>query len=164
MGTQDFSSSQAKSQRVNMVEWSDRERSVIADIFASIDYDVVGAEALQRCLIVYPWTMRYFGNFGNLYNAEAIIGNPKIAAHGRVVLRGLDRGMQDLDNMKETYKELSLKHCDELKIDPDNFRLFADILTVVLASKMGPKFTAEIQAIFQKFLQVVVFSLGKRYH
>ncbi len=40
---------------------------------------------------MYPWTQRYFTSFGNLYNAEAIMSNPKVAAHGTVVLHGLDR-------------------------------------------------------------------------
>lgn len=67
--------------------------------------------------------MRYFGSFGNLYNAEAIKTNQKIAAHGAVVLRGLGLGLNNLDDMKNAYAALGKKHSDELKIDPDNFRV-----------------------------------------
>lgn len=76
-----------------------------------------------RALIVYPWTQRYFGSFGNLYNAEAIINNPKVAAHGKVVLHGLDRAMKNMDDIKNTYKELSVLHSEKLHVDPENFRV-----------------------------------------
>ncbi|CAM9110229.1 unnamed protein product [Lampetra planeri] len=74
-----------------MVEWSEQERTIINSIMSGLDYEDVGAKALSRCLIVYPWTQRYFGAFGNLYNAEAIKTNPNIAAHGTKILHGLDR-------------------------------------------------------------------------
>uniref|UniRef100_A0A673AW59 Hemoglobin subunit beta-1-like n=1 Tax=Sphaeramia orbicularis TaxID=375764 RepID=A0A673AW59_9TELE len=147
-----------------MVEWSDQERSIITSIFASLDYEDIGPKALSRCLIVYPWTQRYFGGFGNLYNAEAIKTNPMIAAHGIKVLHGLDRAVKNMDNIKATYAELSVMHSEKLHIDPDNFKLLADCLTIVIAAKMGTAFTADIQAAFQKFLSVVVNALGRQYH
>uniref|UniRef100_A0A673AZV8 Hemoglobin subunit beta-1-like n=1 Tax=Sphaeramia orbicularis TaxID=375764 RepID=A0A673AZV8_9TELE len=147
-----------------MVVWSEQERSIINSIFASLDYDDIGPKALCRCLIVYPWTQRYFGGFGNLYNAEAIQTNPNLAAHGIKVLHGLDRAVKNMDNIKATYAELSVMHSEKLHIDPDNFRLLADCLTIVIAAKMGTAFTADIQAAFQKFLSVVVNALGRQYH
>ncbi|XP_053708258.1 hemoglobin subunit beta-2 [Synchiropus splendidus] len=147
-----------------MVEWSDYERSAIQDIFSKIDYEVVGPAALSRCLVVYPWTQRYFGNFGNLYNATAIISNPLVAKHGKTIVHGLDRAMKNMDNIKETYAELSVLHSEKLHVDPDNFRLLADCLTIVLAAQLGKSFTGEAQAAFQKFMQVVVSALGRQYH
>ncbi|KAM6957071.1 hemoglobin subunit beta [Aplochiton taeniatus] len=147
-----------------MVEWTDFERSTIQDIFSKIDYAVVGPLALSRCLIVYPWTQRYFGNFGNLYNAAAIMGNPMVAAHGLTVLHGLDRAVKNMDDIKNTYAELSVLHSEKLHVDPDNFRLLADCLTVVLSAQMGAAFTPAVQGAFQKFLAVVVSSLGRQYH
>ncbi|XP_037331108.1 hemoglobin subunit beta-2 [Pungitius pungitius] len=147
-----------------MVEWTDFERATIQDIFSKMDYEVVGPAALTRCLIVYPWTQRYFGNFGNLYNAAAIMGNPMVAKHGTTILHGLDRGVKNMDNIKGTYAELSVLHSEKLHVDPDNFKLLSDCLTIVVASKLGKAFTGEVQAAFQKFLAVVVSSLGKQYH
>ncbi|TKS92122.1 Hemoglobin subunit beta-2 [Collichthys lucidus] len=147
-----------------MVEWTDFERATIQDIFSKMNYEEVGPAALARCLVVYPWTQRYFGNFGNLYNAAAIAMNPLVAKHGVTIVRGLDRGMQNLDNMKETYSDLSVLHSEKLHVDPDNFRLLSDCLTIVLAAKMGNAFTGDVQAAFQKFLSVVVSSLGRQYH
>lgn len=78
---------------------------------------------LCRCLIVYPWTQRYFGTFGNLSNADAIKTNPNIAAHGIKVLHGLDRALKNMDNIKATYAELSVLHSEKLHVDPDNFKV-----------------------------------------
>ncbi|MDJ1473864.1 hemoglobin beta-like protein, partial [Xanthocytophaga flava] len=153
-----------KSRAGKMVEWTDFERATIQDIFAKLDYEVVGPAALSRCLIVYPWTQRYFGNFGNLYNAAAIIANQNVAKHGKTILHGMDRALKNMDNIKETYAELSVLHSEKLHVDPDNFRLLSDCLTIVIASKMGKCFTGEVQAAFQKFLTVVVSSLGRQYH
>ncbi|XP_012689198.1 hemoglobin, beta embryonic 1.3 [Clupea harengus] len=147
-----------------MVDWTDFERSTILDIFSKMDYDTVGPKSLARCLVVYPWTQRYFGNFGNLYNAAAIMGNPMVAAHGKVVLHGLDRALKNMDDIRGTYAELSVLHSEKLHVDPDNFRLLADCLTIVVAAQMGAAFTADVQAAFQKFLAVVVSSLGRQYH
>lgn len=76
-----------------------------------------------RCLIVYPWTQRYFSGFGNLYNADAIKNNPNVAKHGVTVLRGLDRAVKNMDNIKEEYKQLSELHSEKLHVDPDNFKV-----------------------------------------
>ncbi len=76
-----------------------------------------------RCLVVYPWTQRYFGNFGNLYNAAAIKTNPLIAKHGTTILHGLDRAVKNMDDIKATYAELSVLHSEKLHVDPDNFRV-----------------------------------------
>ncbi|NP_001265828.1 hemoglobin subunit beta-like [Oryzias latipes] len=147
-----------------MVEWTDFERATIQDIFSRIDKDVVGPAALSRCLIVYPWTQRYFGSFGNLYNAAAITSNPKVAAHGKVVLSGLELAVKNMDDIKQTYADLSVLHSEKLHVDPDNFKLLADCLTIVVAAQMGPDFTCDVQAAFQKFLAVVVSSLRRQYH
>ncbi|XP_076616715.1 hemoglobin subunit beta-1-like [Chaetodon auriga] len=147
-----------------MVVWTEQECSIINSIFSSLDYEDIGPKALVRCLIVYPWTQRYFGAFGNLYNADAIKTNPKIAAHGITVLHGLDRAVKNMDNIKATYAELSVLHSEKLHVDPDNFKLLSDCLTIVIAAKLGKNFTPEVQGAFQKFLSVVVSALGRQYH
>ncbi|XP_034750115.1 hemoglobin subunit beta-2 [Etheostoma cragini] len=147
-----------------MVVWTDFERATIAEIFSKLDYEAVGSAALARCLIVYPWTQRYFSKFGNLYNAAAITGNPMIAKHGTTILHGLDRAVKNMDNIKATYAELSVLHSEKLHVDPDNFKLLSDCLTIVVAAQLGKTFTGEVQAAFQKFLAVVVSALGKQYH
>ncbi|KAK5856098.1 hypothetical protein PBY51_007717 [Eleginops maclovinus] len=147
-----------------MVEWTDFERATIKDIFSKMEYDVVGPATLTRCLVVYPWTQRYFGKFGNLYNSEAISANANVSKHGTTILHGLDRAVKNMDDIRNTYAELSVLHSEKLHVDPDNFRLLADCLTIVVAGRFGSAFTAEVQAAFQKFLVVVVSSLGRQYH
>ncbi|XP_053531284.1 hemoglobin subunit beta [Ictalurus punctatus] len=147
-----------------MVQWTDFERTTIQDIFSKIDYESVGHQALTRCLVVYPWTQRYFSKFGNLYNAAAILGNPKVAAHGLTVMRGLEKAVKNMDNIKSTYADLSVLHSEQLHVDPQNFRLLADCITIVVASVLGANFTAEVQAALQKFLAVIVSALGKQYY
>ncbi|KAF3700010.1 Hemoglobin subunit beta-2 Beta-2-globin Hemoglobin beta-2 chain [Channa argus] len=147
-----------------MVEWTDFERATIQDIFSKIDPDVVGPAALVRCLVVYPWTQRYFGKFGNLYNAAAITSNPNVIAHGKVVLNGLQWAVKNMDNIKATYAELSVLHSEKLNVDPDNFKLLAECLSIVVAAQLGKDFTGDVQAAFQKFLAVVVSALGRQYH
>ncbi|XP_029293282.1 hemoglobin subunit beta-like [Cottoperca gobio] len=147
-----------------MVEWTDFERTTIQDIFSKLDYEVVGPKTLARCLIVYPWTQRYFGNFGNLYNAAVIMGNPMVAKHGITILHSLDRAVKNMDDIRNTYAELSVLHSEKLHVDPSNFNLLADCLTIVVAAQMGKAFTGEMQAAFHKFLAVVVSSLRRQYN
>uniref|UniRef100_A0A673Y9Q0 Globin domain-containing protein n=1 Tax=Salmo trutta TaxID=8032 RepID=A0A673Y9Q0_SALTR len=56
------------------------------ETWGKINVKVVGPHALRRCLIVYPWTQRYFGTFGDLNSTEAIMGNKKVA-------NGLERAL-----------------------------------------------------------------------
>ncbi|XP_016371607.1 hemoglobin cathodic subunit beta-like [Sinocyclocheilus rhinocerous] len=146
-----------------MVEWSDSERNTIASVWGKINVGEIGPQALARLLIVYPWTQRYFGSFGNLSSAAAILGNPKVSNHGKTVLNALDKAVKNLDGIKGTYSELSQLHCDKLNVDPDNFRLLADCLTIVVATAFGSAFSPAVQATWQKFLSVVVSALSSRY-
>ena len=79
--------------------------------------------SLPRLLIVYPWTQRFFASFGNLSSPTAIIGNPKVRAHGRKVLTSFGEAVKNLDNIKVTYAKLSELHCEKLHVDPENFRV-----------------------------------------
>ncbi|KAA8581202.1 hypothetical protein FQN60_002783 [Etheostoma spectabile] len=137
-----------------MVKWTDEERKVINSIFSNLDYNDVGPKALRR----------HFGSFGDLTTAAAIMKNAKVAAHGIKVLHGLDRALKNMDNIKDAYTELSILHSEKLHVDPDNFKLLADCLTIVIAAKMGESFTPATHTIWQKFLNVVVSALGKQYH
>nr|XP_033500586.1 hemoglobin subunit beta-2-like [Epinephelus lanceolatus] len=73
-------------------------------------------------------------------------------------------GPAALSRTDATYAELSVLHSEKLHVDPDNFRLISDCLTIVIAAQMGKDFTGEVQAAFQKFIAVVVNALGRQYH
>ncbi|XP_018610021.1 hemoglobin subunit beta-like [Scleropages formosus] len=148
-----------------MVEWTAGERNAILSLWGKISVDELGPLAIQRLLIVYPWTQRYFGSFGNVSTPAAIRGNAKVANHGKVVMGGLDRAIKNMDNIKGVYKDLSVMHSEKLHVDPDNFRLLSDCITVVVAEKFGPHvFTPEVQEAWQKFLNVVASALSRQYH
>ncbi|KAI1883946.1 hypothetical protein AGOR_G00221310 [Albula goreensis] len=106
-----------------MVGWSSSERKIIRSVWEKINIAEVGPQALASCLIVYPWTQRYFGAFGNLSSVSAIMGNPKVAAHGMVVLAALEIAVNNMDDIKNAYAKLSELHCEKLNVDPDNFRV-----------------------------------------
>uniref|UniRef100_A0A672FLX0 Hemoglobin subunit epsilon 1 n=1 Tax=Salarias fasciatus TaxID=181472 RepID=A0A672FLX0_SALFA len=129
---------------------SAKDKDTVKTFWAKVLTEVCVA-APRMCLVVYPWTQRYFGSFGNLYNAAAITSNPKVAAHGRVVLQGLEQAVSNMDNIKAAFADLSVLHSEKLQVDPGNF-------------KLGKDFTAEVQQAFQKFLNVVVASLQKQYY
>ncbi|NWS83600.1 HBRH protein, partial [Toxostoma redivivum] len=119
---------------------------------------------LPRLLIVYPWTQRFFDNFGNLSSPTAIIGNPKVRAHGKKVLTSFGEAIKNLDNLKGTYSKLSELHCERLHVDPENFRLLGDILVIVLAAHFGKDFTPACQATWQKLVGLVAHALAHKYH
>ncbi|XP_023664891.2 hemoglobin cathodic subunit beta-like [Paramormyrops kingsleyae] len=147
-----------------MVEWTEAERRAIESVWEKIDINVIGPQALESVLIVYPWTQRYFGVFGNLSSVSAITGNPKVAAHGKTVLKALGSGVKNLDDIKSTYAKLSELHSEKLNVDPDNFRLLADCITIVISTKLAAAFSPDVQAAWQKFLDVVVSALSREYH
>ena len=72
---------------------------------------------------MYPWTQRHFGTFGNLSTNAAILGNPKVAQHGKTVMGGLENAVKNMDNIKNVYAKLSVMHSEKLHVDPDNFRV-----------------------------------------
>ncbi|XP_062344230.1 hemoglobin subunit rho-like isoform X3 [Cinclus cinclus] len=148
--------------RATMVHWSAEEKQLIASVWGKVSVEECGAEALARLLIVYPWTQRFFDNFGNLSSPTAIIGNPKVRAHGKKVLTSFGEAIKNLDNLKGTYSKLSELHCEKLHVDPENFRLLGDILVIVLASHLGRDFSPVCQAAWQKLVGVVAHALAHR--
>lgn len=84
----------------------------------------------HRLLVVYPWTQRFFDSFGNLSSASAIMGNPKVKAHGKKVLTSLGDAIKNLDDLKGTFAQLSELHCDKLHVDPENFRVSPGVSAV----------------------------------
>ncbi|XP_029015029.1 hemoglobin subunit beta-2-like [Betta splendens] len=145
-----------------MGEFTDTERVAIKDIFAKIDTEAVGPTALSRYMYVYPWSKKYFRDLGTLSNADAVKSNPSVSAHGKVVMDVLARAAQNLDNTKAMHAELS--GLQKLKVDPDYFRLLAHSITVEVATHLGKDFTPELNAAFQKFMDVTVSMQGKQNH
>nr|CAA25987.1 epsilon II beta-globin [Capra hircus] len=109
-----------------MVHFTTEEKAAVASLWAKVNVEVVGGESLARLLIVYPWTQRFFDSFGNLCSESAIMGNPKVKAHGRKVLNSFGNAIKHMDDLKGTFADLSELHCDKLHVDPPNFRLLGN--------------------------------------
>ncbi|EPY72748.1 Hemoglobin epsilon chain-like protein [Camelus ferus] len=95
---------------------------------------------------------RFFDNFGNLYSESAIIGNPKVQAHGEKVLTSFGNAVKHMEDFKGTFAKLIELPCDKLHVDPENFRLLGNVLVVVLARHFGKEFTPDLQAAYQKVM------------
>ncbi|KAG2455855.1 hemoglobin subunit epsilon-like [Polypterus senegalus] len=147
-----------------MVRWTDTERKHISTVWSHVKQEQAGHEALTRLLVVYPWTQRYFKKFGNLGSASAIAGNAHVRNHGKTVLGAVDLAIHNLDHVADTYTKLSILHSDTLHVDPHNFRLLSNCLSIVLAKHFPGEFNASVQASWQKLLDVICSALSKKYH
>uniref|UniRef100_A0A8I3W242 Hemoglobin subunit epsilon 1 n=1 Tax=Callithrix jacchus TaxID=9483 RepID=A0A8I3W242_CALJA len=125
---------------------------------------LLGCFPALRLLVVYPWTQRFFEFFGDLSSPAAVMGNPKVKAHGKKVLGAFSDGLAHLDNLKGTFAQLSELHCDKLHVDPENFRLLGNVLVCVLARNFGKEFTPQVQAVFQKVVAGVATAMAHKYH
>ncbi|MDN8801640.1 globin domain-containing protein, partial [Staphylococcus aureus] len=83
-----------------MVNLTAEEKSVICGLWGKLNVEETGGEALGRLLVVYPWTQRFFDSFGNMSSPSAIMGNPKVKAHGKKVLTSFGEAIKNLDNLK----------------------------------------------------------------
>uniref|UniRef100_A0A4W2CHA2 Globin domain-containing protein n=1 Tax=Bos indicus x Bos taurus TaxID=30522 RepID=A0A4W2CHA2_BOBOX len=142
-----------------MVHFTGEEKAAITDLWGKMNMEEAGGEALGRLLVFYPWTQRFFDSFGNLSSASAIMGNPKVKAHGKKVLTSFGEAMKNSDNLKGAFAKLSELHCDKLHGDPENFRLLGDVIVIVLATHSGREFTPDMQAAWQKLVLLLVLPL-----
>ncbi|XP_012642084.1 hemoglobin subunit gamma [Microcebus murinus] len=147
-----------------MVHFTAEEKAIITSLWGKVNVEEAGGEALGRLLVVYPWTQRFFDNFGNLSSASAIMGNPKVKAHGKKVLTSLGEAIKNMDDLKGTFAHLSELHCDRLHVDPENFKLLGNELVIVLAKYFGKEFTPQVQAAWQKMVAGVSIALAHKYH
>nr|P68068.2 RecName: Full=Hemoglobin subunit gamma; AltName: Full=Gamma-globin; AltName: Full=Hemoglobin gamma chain [Ateles geoffroyi]P68069.2 RecName: Full=Hemoglobin subunit gamma; AltName: Full=Gamma-globin; AltName: Full=Hemoglobin gamma chain [Ateles paniscus]P68070.2 RecName: Full=Hemoglobin subunit gamma; AltName: Full=Gamma-globin; AltName: Full=Hemoglobin gamma chain [Lagothrix lagotricha]P68071.2 RecName: Full=Hemoglobin subunit gamma; AltName: Full=Gamma-globin; AltName: Full=Hemoglobin gamma len=147
-----------------MSNFTAEDKAAITSLWGKVNVEDAGGETLGRLLVVYPWTQRFFDSFGSLSSPSAIMGNPKVKAHGVKVLTSLGEAIKNLDDLKGTFGQLSELHCDKLHVDPENFRLLGNVLVTVLAILHGKEFTPEVQASWQKMVAGVASALASRYH
>ncbi|XP_063788421.1 hemoglobin subunit beta-2-like [Pseudophryne corroboree] len=146
-----------------MVQWTVEERAAITSVWAKVNIEREGLETLSRLLFVYPWTQRYFSSFGNLSNITAISGNVKVREHGKKVLTAIGNAIKHLDDVKHHLGDLSKTHAQVLNVDPENFKRLGEVLVIVLAAKLGPAYTPQVHAAWEKFIAVLVAALSHGY-
>ncbi|KAM8815946.1 hemoglobin subunit epsilon-2 [Rhynchonycteris naso] len=147
-----------------MVHFTAEDKAAVASLWAKVNVEVTGGEVLGRLLVVYPWTQRFFDSFGNLSSETAIMGNPKVKAHGKKVLTSFGNAVKHMDDLKSTFSQLSELHCDRLHVDPENFKLLGNMILIVLATQFGREFTPQMQAAWQKLTTAVANALAYKYH
>ncbi|XP_016070463.1 PREDICTED: hemoglobin subunit epsilon [Miniopterus natalensis] len=146
-----------------MVHFTSEEKAAITKVWGKVNVEEAGGEALGRLLVVYPWTQRFFDSFGNMSSPSAIMGNPKVKAHGKKVLISFGDAVKNLDNLKSTFAKLSELHFDKLHVDPENFRLLGNVMLIVLATHFGKEFSPEVQAAWQKLVVGVANAMAHKY-
>nr|QHX99528.1 beta-globin subunit [Crocodylus acutus]QHX99529.1 beta-globin subunit [Crocodylus mindorensis]QHX99533.1 beta-globin subunit [Crocodylus rhombifer] len=147
-----------------MSAFNPHEKQLIGDLWHKVDVAHCGGEALSRMLIVYPWKRRYFENFGDISNAQAIIHNEKVQAHGKKVLASFGEAVKHLDGIRAHFANLSKLHCEKFHVDPENFKLLGDIIIIVLAAHYPKDFGLECHAAYQKLVRQVAAALAAEYH
>uniref|UniRef100_A0A8C9H025 Globin domain-containing protein n=1 Tax=Piliocolobus tephrosceles TaxID=591936 RepID=A0A8C9H025_9PRIM len=113
-----------------------------------------GGEILGSLLVVYPWTQRYFETFGYLGSGCAIMGNPKVKAHGKKVLILFGKAIMLMDDLKGTF----------LHVDPENFLLLSNVILIILATHFSKEFTLQIQAFWQEPTNAVANAVALKGH
>ncbi|KAL7869005.1 hypothetical protein AOLI_G00129930 [Acnodon oligacanthus] len=144
-----------------MVEWTEEERAFIQEIFSKLKYEDVGPKSLCRYvgneLMVLMHPLMLAPEPETVVSCASLQGSGRVPLDsalllrisgtctarmpswetrrwpgtGAVVLHGLDAAVKNMDNIKSSYAELSELHCEKLHVDPDNFKLMADCITVV---------------------------------
>uniref|UniRef100_A0A3P9K6G2 Globin domain-containing protein n=1 Tax=Oryzias latipes TaxID=8090 RepID=A0A3P9K6G2_ORYLA len=62
--------------------------------------------------------------------------------------------LRNMDRIQETHAALSRLHYE--CVDPDNFKLLGDCITITIACKLKEALNPQVQAVWQKFLCAVV--------
>uniref|UniRef100_A0A6B2F0U8 Globin domain-containing protein n=1 Tax=Bothriechis nigroviridis TaxID=88079 RepID=A0A6B2F0U8_BOTNI len=117
----------------------------------------IGADALNRLLIVYPKTKTYFSH----YNLSP--GSKDIIHQGEKVGKALDNALKHLDDLRGTLSQLSDLHAYNLRVDPVNFELLSKCFIVSLATHLTKEYNACCCLAWVKFFEQVGDMLSKNY-
>ncbi|XP_059834657.1 hemoglobin subunit alpha-like [Hypanus sabinus] len=116
-----------------------------------------GADALARLFEIHPQAKTYFPKF-NGYKAS----DPAVRKHGCLVMKAVADAAQNVDNLSKHLESLAKKHGEELLVDPHNFQLLADCITVTLAINLTA-FTPATHCAVDKFLELLAHELSSKY-
>ncbi|XP_034449432.1 hemoglobin embryonic subunit alpha-like [Hippoglossus hippoglossus] len=118
----------------------------------------VGADALNRMLIVYPQTKTYFSHWKDLSP-----GSAQVLKHGMTVMGGVEYAVTKLDDLKAGLLSLSELHAFTLRVDPANFKILSHNILVVMAITFPEDFTPEVHVSMDKFLAALALALAEKY-
>ncbi|XP_062264029.1 hemoglobin embryonic subunit alpha-like [Platichthys flesus] len=118
----------------------------------------IGADALNRMLIVYPQTKTYFSHWKDLSP-----GSAQVLKHGKTVMGGVEYAVSQLDDLKAGLLSLSELHAFTLRVDPANFKILSHNILVVMAITFPEDFTPEVHVCMDKFLAALALALAEKY-
>ncbi|XP_013879644.1 hemoglobin embryonic subunit alpha [Austrofundulus limnaeus] len=120
--------------------------------------DDIGADALNRMLMVYPQTKTYFAHWKDLSP-----GSAPVRKHGKTIMSGVSDAVSKIDDLTTGLLNLSELHAFTLRVDPANFKILAHNILVVLAIMFPIDFTPEIHVSMDKFLSALALALSEKY-
>ncbi|XP_015667447.1 hemoglobin subunit alpha-D [Protobothrops mucrosquamatus] len=117
----------------------------------------IGADALNRLLMVFPKTKTYFSH----YNLSP--GSKDIIHQGEKVGKALDNALKHLDDLRGALSQLSDLHAYNLRVDPVNFKLLSKCFIVSLATHLRNEYNPCVCLAWAKFLEQVSDVLCEKY-
>ncbi|XP_072272955.1 hemoglobin subunit alpha-5-like [Pyxicephalus adspersus] len=139
--------------------FSEAEKAAITSLWSKISghADDIGAEALERLLIVFPQSKTYFSHF------DLSHGSADLRRHGGSVMSAIGKAAQHLGDIDHALSGPSDFPAQDLMVDPDNFRLLSQSIQVTLAAHFPKEFYATTNAAWDKFLDAFFTALIFKY-
>ncbi|XP_051797193.1 hemoglobin embryonic subunit alpha-like [Acanthochromis polyacanthus] len=143
-----------------MTSLSDKDKFTVKTFWDKVSGSAadIGKDALGRMLIVYPQTKTYFSHWKDLSPNSA-----PVKKHGMTVMGGVADAVSKIDDLAAGLLNLSELHAFTLRIDPQNFKILAHNILVVLAIMFPAEFTPEVHVCMDKFLAALALALAEKY-
>ncbi|XP_073402741.1 hemoglobin subunit beta-2-like [Dendrobates tinctorius] len=130
-----------------MEQWTAKEKTAITSVWAE-NPDEGWMDRLQ---VVLPFVLKTFKEFGNGSSSTATYDNAKVQDNSKEFIKVVGNAISHLGDTEDDLSKIS----SMLTLDQKEFRLFGNILIIVLASNSGSKFTPEVQDTWGKFLKTL---------
>uniref|UniRef100_A0A3Q1CN47 Hemoglobin, alpha embryonic 1.2 n=1 Tax=Amphiprion ocellaris TaxID=80972 RepID=A0A3Q1CN47_AMPOC len=135
----------------------------VADAVTKIDDLTAGLLNLSE---LHAFTLRidpqnfktYFAHWKDLGPNSA-----PVKKHGMTVMGGVADAVTKIDDLTTGLLSLSELHAFTLRIDPQNFKILAHNILVVLAIMFPTEFTPEVHVCMDKFLAALARALAEKY-
>uniref|UniRef100_A0AAQ6ACT7 Hemoglobin, alpha embryonic 1.2 n=2 Tax=Amphiprion ocellaris TaxID=80972 RepID=A0AAQ6ACT7_AMPOC len=147
-------------QNFKMTSLTAKDKATVKAFWAQVSgrAEDIGKDALGRMLIVYPQTKTYFAHWKDLGPNSA-----PVKKHGMTVMGGVADAVTKIDDLTTGLLSLSELHAFTLRIDPQNFKILAHNILVVLAIMFPTEFTPEVHVCMDKFLAALARALAEKY-
>ncbi|XP_055479469.1 hemoglobin subunit beta-like [Psammomys obesus] len=147
-----------------MADLTADEKAALTGMWREVDTEKLGSEALERLLIVYPHSRRYFDHFAVSRSRSATEDDPNLKVLGKKVMDSFGEALKHLDNLNDTFASLSELHRDKMHVDPENFKLLGSMIVIVLSRHFGNDFTPALQGALEKLVAAVVAAMAHKYY